>query len=187
MAAAWYVAAIKPQEVYARGAARAGTPPALARVPGSMAAMQLALQGFDVFFPTVSTVVIRRRRKVRALYPLFPGYIFTQFEIDEGAWRKINSTIGVNHLLPVAREQPLPLPDGLIDALREIEQSKNKLLRIVREFSDNALVRIITGPFAEFQGRVVNSGRNTSRVRIFALTGNEFVVNVSNATLTKIE
>jgi transcriptional antiterminator RfaH len=182
--AAWYVAAIKRHAAPVRSML-----PQLEHRPvaGSLAVMHLALRGFTVFFPTLAAIVIHRRTRQRVSVPMFPGYVFVEFDLDGDEWRPINSTIGVTHLLPHNSEMPYPVPDGFIDLLRSQHMTKRGFIEKMREFEDNVMVKIITGPFAAFEGRIENVGKISSRVRIFALTGQEFIAQVPNAALAKVE
>ena len=52
-----------------------------------------------------------------ALTPIFPGYIFIKFGLDNGDWRKINSTLGVNRLISFHEGRPAKIPEALIEGL----------------------------------------------------------------------
>ena len=59
------------------------------------AEMNLLQQGFDVFFPLIEKTRRHARRVDTVQKPLFPGYLFVQFDSSTTPWRSINGTIGL--------------------------------------------------------------------------------------------
>src|SRR6478752_4459386 len=82
-----------------------------------LAKNELLRQGIRSFVPRYSRTRKVRYREVRTVRPLFPGYIFPQFDIGEDSWRFINSTYGIRKLMPVWCEFPTPVNDEIIESL----------------------------------------------------------------------
>ena len=82
--------------------------------------LNLRRQGFSTYLPRY----VRRRRHARrhemVARPLFPRYLFVALDPARDRWRAIHSTFGVNHLV-LAGEEPLPVPDGVVDEIRARE------------------------------------------------------------------
>ena len=89
MSADWYVCRIRPKQ-----STDGGWDPIVAG---------LERQGFASYMPVDVQTVYLHGRKAIVQTPLFPGYMFVAFDKDEQQWRRINSTSGVIHLLPMRR------------------------------------------------------------------------------------
>ena len=130
----WYVAQLKPNGF-------------------KKAQLNLARQGFECFMP-MRKVTVRHARKLSAgLRPVFPGYIFIKFGLDNGDWRKINSTLGVNRLISFHKGRPAKIPDALIEGLKERCDDQH-MLKPINDWKSGDKARLVYGPFADFIGQV---------------------------------
>jgi len=158
-----------------------GTP-----APYRYAAMNLAEQGFGVFCPCVMDIVVTHGRKVPIGRAVFPGYLFVAFNDEDNAWKSINYTRGVVHLLPLHSEIPIAVPGEFIERMREIS-SPTEAAEAVVLFAENEVVRIIAGPFAGYVGRVLDSRAGATRVQIPLFAGREVPVTVGTKELEKVK
>lgn len=76
----------------------------------------LTKQGFRCFLPRLRRVTSHARRKKIVLDPLFPRYLFTCIDNGRQAWRSINGTRGVVHLLTNGNE-PAEVGSDLVGKL----------------------------------------------------------------------
>jgi len=76
----------------------------------------LTRQGFGCFLPRLRRTRSHARRKEIRLEPLFPRYLFTRLDSTRDAWRGINGTRGVVHLL-TQQNEPTPILGDLVDTL----------------------------------------------------------------------
>lgn len=103
IAAQWYVLQCKPLQQ-------------------ARAELNLQQQGFNYYAP-VHSVQHQRRGKLQVMQEaLFPGYLFIQLHQDSN-WRALRSTKGVSRLVAFG-EQPLAVPEALIDGLKVRLQHK---------------------------------------------------------------
>jgi transcriptional antiterminator RfaH len=127
------------------------------------AALHLANQAFFVFLPLreKSRRHARRIETVRA--PFFPGYLFVRLDSRWDRWRSVNGTFGVARLV-MQGERPAPVPRGVVEALRD-SCSEGGILRLRADLSPGQSVRVLTGPFADFIGRLDRLA-DAGRVRV---------------------
>jgi transcription antitermination factor NusG len=78
-------------------------------------AEQLAQKSIECFLPTVSTIHVRKDRKVTLQLPLFPGYLFTRISPEERL--RVVSIASVIRMLSY-NEVPAPVSDDDINAIR---------------------------------------------------------------------
>ena len=130
----WYVAQLKPNGF-------------------NKAQLNLARQGFECFMP-MRKVTIRHARKIsNGLRPVFPGYIFIKFGLNNSDWRKINSTIGVNRLVSFHEGRPALMPEALMEGFIARCDDQH-VLKSISDWKTGEKARLIAGPFTDFIGQV---------------------------------
>lgn len=119
----------------------------------AQARVHLKRQGFETFSPVLLQSPRNRPNKGNVERPLFPGYLFVNFDPNQTGWTAINSTRGVSRLILNDPRRLRPLPEELIRALQdrcdpeEAYKSEDDL-----EVGDR--VRVLTGPFAELVTKI---------------------------------
>ncbi len=119
---------------------------------GHIAERNLKLQEFQTFLPTEDGMKRVRGKFVTAPRPLFPGYIFVQIDTGAGNWRTINSTHGITRLVSFGKE-PAPVPLYIVSQLMLRCDATGKLLP-PEHLKPGDQVRLTSGPFADFVGRI---------------------------------
>ncbi len=115
-------------------------------------------QNYEPYVPVVRKQ-IRHARQVRdALRPLFPGYLFVQFESSHMRWRPILSTVGVRSVV-CAGDRPCTVPTQFIDDLKMREED-GVIVRsaLSRQIGEN--VRIAHGAFDGLVGKIIDLAEN---------------------------
>lgn len=108
----------------------------------------LQRQGIQCFLPRCRKTRRHARKTDTVLEPLFPRYLFTQFDPDASMWRSINGTRGVIGLL-TGGSRPLPVPDGMVEKLQmETADDGVMPLTALGMFWKGRKVRVKSGPFA---------------------------------------
>ena len=145
----------------------------------------LEYQRFEVFWPQYQKERVLRGQRIEVSYPVFPGYIFLRLDINDTRWRATNYTLGVIHLLPLHLEIPIPLPEGFVERLKthiDIDGIKETLTL----FTKDQLVRLVAGPFAMYQARVVNCQKKSAQVLISSFAGRETLLTVDTEHLEAV-
>ena len=126
---------------------------------------EIAALGFDVFYPVMSRVKIRRGRRIIINDPLLPGYLFAHFDREKDDWGKIED---INGVLGILKNGLLPcrIPDLAITRLRQAEAAGLfDYTKPGSAFEDGAVVEITEGPFAGMIAKV-KSASPKKRVKI---------------------
>jgi transcription antitermination factor NusG len=124
---------------------------------------QLEAQSYTIFLPCHLRTV-RHARKLKTINaPFFPSYLFVRLDLSRDRWRSINGTFGVAGII-MESEQPMPVPVGIVEALRE------RLQPDAPTCCDDGLrvgqrVEVMVGPFANLVGELASFDGNT-RVRV---------------------
>jgi transcription elongation factor/antiterminator RfaH len=116
------------------------------------AQLHLGAQGFRTHFPTIQKTIrhARQLRTVRA--PLFPRYVFLILDLGRDRWLSVWGTFGVSSLYTCA-DRPVPVPEGIVETLIENSDEANLAL-FANGLTTGQSVRILSGPFANFVGKL---------------------------------
>jgi len=80
---------------------------------------RLTSKAFEVFYPTLEVWSQWKDRKTKVRKPMFPGYLFIQFELTREAWIEVLKTPGVANLLGYA-DEPTPVPQEQIHSVQTV-------------------------------------------------------------------
>lgn len=116
------------------------------------ATAHLNRQGFESYFPRY----LKRRRHARRIEtvaaPLFPRYLFVAVDRSAQRWRSIYSTVGVARLVSNG-DDPSPVPDGIVEALKGREDSNGFIQLDQRPpFRAGDKIRVLDGAFTSCLG-----------------------------------
>ena len=132
----------------------------------------------QVLVPTEEVVEMRGGQKRKSERKFFPGYVLVQIEttddagiprIDDESWHLIKETPKVMGFIGGTAERPLPIKDSEADIiLRRVQDGVDKPRPKVL-FEPGEMVRVVEGPFIEFNGVVEEVNYEKSRVRVAVL------------------
>jgi transcriptional antiterminator NusG len=121
---------------------------------------------------------MRSGQKRRSERKFFPGYVLVQIatnkengipRIDNESWHLIKETSKVMGFIGGTADRPLPITDEeaarILDRVQEgVEKPRPKVL-----FEAGELVRVVDGPFNDFNGVVEEVNYEKSKVRVAVL------------------
>ena len=106
------------------------------------AILELARQGFPVHYPTMVV------RDDQVPVPLWPGYMFTAFDVTDDRWRGVHSTPGVRRLFSFSAERPHPMRRGYVEGLIAAAGAAGVIDARPQPIQPGDQLRITSGPFA---------------------------------------
>lgn len=121
----------------------------------------------QVLIPTEEVVELRNGKKVTSKRLLYPGYVLVQMAMDDELWHHVKNTPRVTGFVG-GGSTPVPLTADEVNSILYRQKTSADRPRPKLTFEKNETVRIIDGPFSNFQGKVdeINSERNTLRVLV---------------------
>ncbi|PYT30800.1 MAG: transcription termination/antitermination factor NusG [Acidobacteria bacterium] len=121
----------------------------------------------QILIPTEEVVELRGGKKVTSKRLVYPGYVLVQMEMNDELWHAVKATPRVTGFVG-GGTSPVPLSADEVNQILYRQASSAERPRPKMNFEKNESVRIIDGPFANFQGKVdeVNPERNTLRVLV---------------------
>jgi len=123
----------------------------------------------EILVPTEEVVEIRGGQKRKSERKFFPGYVLVQMELDDTTWHLVRRTPRVLGFIGGTSDRPAPISDkeanAIIERVKEgAEKPKPKTL-----FEPGEVVRVTSGPFADFNGAVEEVNYEKSRLRVAVL------------------
>jgi transcriptional antiterminator NusG len=120
----------------------------------------------QILVPTEEVVEMREGKKRKSERKFFPGYVLVQMEMGEDTWHLVKNVPKVMGFIGGSPDKPAPITDReaeniLQRVLEGTEKPKPKIL-----FEPGEMVRVVDGPFNDFQGVVEEVNYEKSRLRV---------------------
>ena len=121
----------------------------------------------QILIPTEEVVELRGGKKVTSKRLVYPGYVMVEMEMNDELWHQVKNTPRVTGFVG-GGNAPVPLSADEVNSVLYRQASSADRPRPKMVFEKNDPVRIVDGPFANFQGKVdeVNMERGTLRVMV---------------------
>jgi transcriptional antiterminator NusG len=120
----------------------------------------------EILVPTEEVVEMREGQKRRSERKFFPGYVLVQMDMDDETWHLVKDVPKVLGFIGGTSDKPAPIS----------EKEANKILQRVQEgvdkprpkvlFEPGEVVRVIDGPFNDFNGVVEEVNYDKSKLRV---------------------
>jgi transcription termination/antitermination protein NusG len=118
---------------------------------------------FRIVVPTEEEIEIRDGQRRTVQRKVFPGYVLVEMAMSDDAWYLVRNTPGVTGFVGMGNK---PTPLGAEEAAGILRQMEAEAPKVKVTFSPGQAVKIIDGPFADFEGRVDNVNHEKGKVRV---------------------
>ena len=122
----------------------------------------------EILVPMEEVVEMREGQKKRSERKFFPGYVLVQMALDDESWHLVKDVPKVLGFIGGTTDKPAPISDREADSiLQRIQEGVDKPRPKVL-FEPGEVVRVIDGPFNDFNGVVeeVNYEKNRMLVAV---------------------
>ncbi len=151
-------------------------------------ARSMHLEGsiFDVVVPMEEVVEFKGGRKVTVPKKQFPGYILVRMYLDNDTWYAVRNTPGVTGFVG-SGQKPTPLSRREVERILGVTKGEEKKApRFKPDWEVGETVRVIEGPFADFNGVIEDINVDQSKVRVLVdIFGRETPVELSFEQIQK--
>ena len=120
----------------------------------------------DVLVPTEEVVEMRAGQKRRSERKFFPGYVLVQMELNDDTWHLVKETPRVMGFIGGKADAPAPLSDQEATAILDRVRAGTDKAMPKTVFEPGELVRVIDGPFNDFNGVVEDVNYEKSRLQV---------------------
>ena len=119
----------------------------------------------QIIVPTEQVIELRGGKKKTSSRKFFPGYILVQMVLNEDTWHTVRNTAKVTGFLG-GEVKPTPIPDEEAEQIiHQMEEGVSKPKPKYR-FEEGDEVRVIDGPFSNFQGVVDEVKPDKEKLRV---------------------
>jgi transcription termination/antitermination protein NusG len=122
----------------------------------------------EILVPMEEVVEMREGQKRRSERKFFPGYVLVQMDMNDETWHLVKEAPKVLGFIGGSSDKPAPISDKEADSiLQRIQEGVDKPRPKVL-FEPGEVVRVVDGPFNDFNGVVeeVNYEKNRLLVAV---------------------
>ena len=119
----------------------------------------------EILIPSETVVEMRKGERKTSTRKFFPGYILVRMELNDETWHTVRNTSKVTGFVG-GEYKPTPIPDE--EAERVIRQMEDGISKPKPKYSfeEGDEVRVIDGPFNNFQGVVGEVKHDKEKLRV---------------------
>ncbi len=120
----------------------------------------------EVMVPTEEVFEMKAGKKRRSDRKFFPGYILINMEMNEQTWHFVKNTPRVLGFTGGTSDKPAPIRDEQMQMiLKQVEAGINKPRPKIL-FEAGEIVKVIDGPFVDFNGTVEEVDYDKHRLKV---------------------
>jgi len=119
----------------------------------------------DVRVPQETVVELVRGQKKTSNRKFFPGYILVQMVLNEDTWHMVKETPKVSGFLGDATS-PVPLSEEEVQRIISQVEEGAVSPRSRKSFEQGETIKVVDGPFAEFNGTIEEVKPDKGKVRV---------------------
>jgi transcriptional antiterminator NusG len=123
----------------------------------------------EILVPTEEVVEMRDGKKRKSDRKFFPGYVLVQMEMNDDTWHLVKEAPRVLGFIGGTSDRPAPISEDEANAILQrvvegVDKPRPKVL-----FEPGEVVRVVDGPFTDFNGVVEEVNYEKNRLRVSVL------------------
>ena len=123
----------------------------------------------EILVPTEEVVEMKGGQKRRSDRKFFPGYVLVEMEMNDETWHLVKEIPKVMGFIGGTSDRPAPITEReantILSRVQEgVDKPRPKIL-----FEPGEMVRVVDGPFNDFNGTVEEVNYEKSRLRVAVL------------------
>jgi transcriptional antiterminator NusG len=128
--------------------------------------MQMEQKIFNVHIPMEDVMEIKGGKKQVVQKKVFPGYLLVKMIYDNDSWYVVRNTPGVTGFVSAGTgSKPTPLSRREVEKILVVKKEEAKP-QFRLGFEEGDVVRIISGPFADFNGTISEINVDQSKLKV---------------------
>jgi len=123
----------------------------------------------EILVPTEEVIEMRGGQQRKSERKFFPGYVLVQMEMTEETWHLVKSVPKVMGFIGGSGDRPAPITEKEANAILQrvqegVEKPRPKVL-----YEPGEVVRVVDGPFNDFNGVVEEVDYAKNRLKVSVL------------------
>ena len=123
----------------------------------------------EILVPTEEVVEMRGGQQRKSERKFFPGYVLVHMEMTDDTWHLVKDVPKVMGFIGGTGDKPAPIPDKQADAILQRVQEGVEKPRPEVLYEPGEVVRVVDGPFTDFNGVVEEVDYEKSRLKVSVL------------------
>jgi transcription termination/antitermination protein NusG len=129
--------------------------------------MQMEDKIFDVVIPMEDVMEIKGGKRQVVQKKVFPGYLLVKMIYDNDSWYVVRNTPGVTGFVSSGTgTKPTPLSRREVEKILAVKEETQAKPQFRLEWEEGDVVRIVTGPFADFTGTIAEINVEQSKLKV---------------------
>ena len=139
---------------------------------------------FRIEGPQKTVVQMKAGKKQEKEEKVFPGYVLVEMIMDEDSWYVVRHTSGVTKFVGSVKK-PIPVRESEIK--RILHRTSSQVEKVELDVKVGDKVRIISGPFADFDADIIEVYPDKSKLRAnVSIFGRETPVELEYKQINKL-
>ena len=139
---------------------------------------------FRIEVPQKTVVQMKSGKKQEKEEKVFPGYVLVEMIMDEDSWYVVRHTSGVTKFVGSVKK-PIPVRESEIK--RILHRTSSQVEKVELDVKAGDKVRIISGPFADFDADIIEVYPDKSKLRAnVSIFGRETPVELEYKQINKL-
>ena len=139
---------------------------------------------FRIEVPQKTVVQMKGGKKQEKEEKVFPGYVLVEMIMDEDSWYVVRHTSGVTKFVGSVKK-PIPVKESEIK--RILHRTSSQVEKVELDVKPGDKVRIISGPFADFDADIIEVYPDKSKLRAnVSIFGRETPVELEYKQINKL-
>ncbi len=139
---------------------------------------------FNVIVPKEKKIKIKNGKRQVVEEKIYPGYVLVEMIVTDDSWYVVRNTPNVTGFVG-AGTTPIPISDKEIEELKKRMGQEEPKFKINFKVGDP--VRIIDGPFKDYEGKVSDIDEEQGKVKVnINLFGRDTPVELDSLQIKKI-
>jgi transcriptional antiterminator NusG len=147
---------------------------------------------FEVVIPMEDVIEFKGGARRVVQKKVFPGYLLVRMALDDDSWYVVRNTPGVTGFVGPSGSKPAPLSRKEVEDILGVAKPEGgpvveKKVRPRVEFEEGEQVRVVTGPFADFNGAISEIDVDRSKLKVLVnIFGRETPVELEFGQVAKL-
>jgi len=139
---------------------------------------------FDVLVPKEKKIKIKSGKRRTVEEKIYPGYVLVEMIVTDDSWYVVRNTPNVTGFVGVGTT-PVPISQKEIEVLKERTGVETPQYKIEAKVGDS--VKIIDGPFKDFDGRVSGIDEERGKIKVMVnMFGRDTSVELDSLQIKKL-
>lgn len=140
---------------------------------------------FNILIPKEKKIKVKSGKRQTTEEKIYPGYVLVNMILTEDSWYVVRNTPRVTGFVGSDTTKPTPLSKEEVDSLLNRIGKDESKFNIDLKIGD--LVKIIDGPFKDYEGKVSEVDEEKSHVKILVpVFGRETAVELDSLQVKKV-